>query len=124
MFAGELNSLIDAGDLEGVSDLLSTNVGLNPGKGVNLNIKHIPLFHAVHIGDCRVVEMLIKAGADPNIWGKRNKGRFKEYLHILAYAAHQADAEKSYSAFEMLLQNGANPYDTTPVCSRLRYASI
>ena len=108
-----LNSLIDAGDLEGVSDLLSHNVGLNPEKGVYLNIKHIPLFHAVHTGDCRVVEMLIKAGADPNIRGKRSIRRFKEYLHILVYAARQAANGKSYSAFEMLLQYGADPYDTT-----------
>ena len=28
----KLNSLIDAGDLEGVSNLLSQNVGLNPWK--------------------------------------------------------------------------------------------
>ena len=118
----KLNSLIDAGDLEGVSDLLSHNVGLNPGKGVILNIKHIPLFHAVHIGDCRVVEMLIKAGADPNIRGKRKRW-LKEYLHILVFAAREAAADKSYSAFEMLLQYGANPYDSTPICSRSWNAS-
>ena len=105
----KLISLIDAGDVDGVSKLLSQKVGLNPPKGVTLEIKYIPLFCAVEKGDCVIMELLLKAGADPNIKGIRTIGEQTEHLPPLGLAAHRAASDKSYGVFEKLLQYGANP---------------
>ena len=100
----KLISLIDAGDVDGVSKLLSQKVGLNPPKGVTLEIKYIPLFCAVEKGDCVIMELLLKAGADPNIKGIRTIGEQTEHLPPLGLAARH----KSYGVFKKLLQYGAN----------------
>ena len=110
-----LNSRIGNGDLDGISDLLSQNVGLNPREGVILDIKHIPLFRAVEKDDCRIVELLLKTGADPNILGMRTKPLINMHIPPLHLAVKHAVYDKSYSIFEKLLQYGANPYVTIEV---------
>ena len=108
-----LNSLIDSGDLGGVSELLSQNVALNPKEGIILDIRDIPLFNAVHRGDCRMVELLTKEGADPNIRGKSTDGKTTEHLQPLILAARRVVSDRSYGVFEKLLQCGANPFAKT-----------
>ena len=112
----KLNSLIDNGDVDGVSKLLSQNVALNPKKGADLNILHIPLFRAVHRGDCRIIELLFKGGADPDIEGKVTYGSVTERFPPLVFAARQAVSDKAYDVFEKLLKCGANPYSTIMIC--------
>ena len=93
-------SLIDAGDVDGVSKLLSQNVGLNPLEGAIMEMEYIPLFCAVEKGDCEIMELLLKADADPNIQGMMTRGIFIEHLPPLGLAARCAVSYKSYGVFE------------------------
>ena len=74
---------------------------------MDLDTKHIPLFHAIKQGVCGIVEMLLRAGADPNIWGTTTKS--KRLVNPLAWAIHWAAAEIHYDIVDTLLQYGADP---------------
>ena len=83
-------------------------------EGVTLDIKHIPLFHAVQRCDYRIVELLLKAGANPDIRGKTFREGLREYSEPLVLTVRQAVSDKSYGVFEKLLQYGANPLLVLP----------
>ena len=112
-----LLDMIGKGVVDEISQMLSQGVALNPEKGVDIDTTIIPLFHALdHArGNYRIVEMLLQAGADPNIQWAATFRRIKMHLSPLAKAIYSEKQESlRYDVVRILLQYGANPNCDVP----------
>jgi hypothetical protein len=67
-------------------------------------INYSPLYCAVTSGNFKFVKLLLKLGADPNVWSNINGGYHQGKLPL-----HAAIKNNNYKIAKLLVLNGANP---------------
>ena len=93
----ELSSAAALGDVKACRELLDSD----PGLATQLNsARQSPLMYAARSGQKETLQLLLDAGADPNV---------PEWLSETGAALHGASGENLLDVMEVLLEHGANP---------------